>query len=89
MDLLTTPELLQRIDALVLHATGLSVEADRMQADPLYARDVLLVCDALQDSEGPVLAERLRALQNLNSASAASRAEARRIPVAAPGRAER
>lgn len=89
MDILSTPELLQRIDALVVHATGLSIEADRMRTDALYARDVLLVCDALQDSEGPALATRFRALQALKNATTGNRAETRHSAVATPGRTER
>lgn len=89
MDNLSPPELLQRIDALVVQATGLAVDADRMHTDALYARDVLLVCDAVVDSDGPALAKRFRALQTIARDTGEALARPRRSPVATPTRAER
>lgn len=89
MDILSTPEMLDRINALVARATGVAVEADRMHTDALYARDVLLVCDALTDSDGPALAKRFRALVVIKNSAAETHAKVRRNPVGAPSRAER
>ena len=53
-------KLCARIDVLLQRELGLGIEPGRMLAEPLYARDVLLVCDALHGSEGADLAARLR-----------------------------
>ncbi|MEY3296396.1 MAG: hypothetical protein RLZZ451_2444, partial [Pseudomonadota bacterium] len=42
------------------HELGQGIEAPRMLAEPLYARDVLLVCDALAVTDGPLLARAFR-----------------------------
>ena len=52
--------LARRMSALLQRELGEGVDAQRMVAQPLYARDVLLVCDALHDSEGPELAAKFR-----------------------------
>ncbi len=48
------------IDQLLTRELGGGIDAARMVAEPLYARDVLLVCDALRDTELPALALRFR-----------------------------
>lgn len=50
----------QRISILLKQELGQGVDAARLVSDPLYARDVLLVCDALQGSELGGLAARFR-----------------------------
>ena len=53
-----------RINALLVRELGQGVDPARMLAEPLYARDVLLVCEALPGSELAELApEFRRALQ--------------------------
>jgi hypothetical protein len=49
-----------RMNGLLRRELGEGIEPARMLADPLYARDVLLVCDALRGSELAELAARLR-----------------------------
>jgi hypothetical protein len=49
------------MSALLQRELGEGVDVQRMAAQPLYARDVLMVCEALHDSEGPELAARFRA----------------------------
>jgi hypothetical protein len=49
-----------RIDAGLLAVLGEGINAKRMLAQPLYARDVLLVCDALIGTELQALAVRFR-----------------------------
>ncbi len=51
----------QRMGQMLLRELGSSVEVKRMLAQPLYARDVLLVCDAMRGSELATLAEQYRA----------------------------
>lgn len=50
----------QRISTLLAQELGQGVDAARMVSDPLYARDVLLVCDALGGTELGALAPRFR-----------------------------
>ena len=50
-----------RISALLQRELGEGVDAKRMLAEPMYARDVLLVCEALPGSELADLAPRFRA----------------------------
>jgi hypothetical protein len=50
----------QRIDTLLARELGEGVDAERMLADALYARDVLLVCDAMRDHELATLSPRFR-----------------------------
>jgi hypothetical protein len=55
-------EIAQRIDAQLTLSLGQGIAAPRMLADALYARDVLLVCDALrEEGELAALARRFRA----------------------------
>jgi hypothetical protein len=50
----------RRVSALLQRELGEGVDCQRMLAQPLYARDVLLVCEALHESEGPDLAASFR-----------------------------
>ena len=50
----------QRLDVLLLRELGLGIDPLRMLAQPLYARDVLLVCDALRGSDLAMLAQQFR-----------------------------
>jgi hypothetical protein len=49
-----------RMSALLQRELGQGIDVLRMSADPLYARDVLLVCDALDGSTLAALAEAFR-----------------------------
>ncbi len=49
-----------RMNTVLQRELGQPVEAERMLTDSLYARDVLLVCDALRESELNTLAPRFR-----------------------------
>lgn len=51
----------QRIDLKLRHQLGAGVDAQRTVNDALYARDVLLVCDAMQGTDLPLLARQFRA----------------------------
>jgi hypothetical protein len=53
-------KLAARIDAHLLRELGLGIDSTRMLTDALYARDVLLVCDAWREGELPMLAHRYR-----------------------------
>ena len=50
----------QRIDALLLEELGEGIDALRMVEDTLYARDVLLVCDAMRGSDLTLYARMFR-----------------------------
>ncbi|MDO9075701.1 MAG: hypothetical protein Q7U73_20840 [Rubrivivax sp.] len=50
-----------RISALLQRELGQGVDATRMVAEPVYARDVLLVCEAMAGSELADLAPQFRA----------------------------
>ena len=49
-----------RIDALLAREMGQGIDPERMLAEPLYARDVLLVCEAQPGSELSELATTFR-----------------------------
>ena len=49
-----------RMDVLLQRELGQGIDAQRMLAQPRYARDVLLVCDALRGSDLAVLAQQFR-----------------------------
>jgi hypothetical protein len=53
-------KLAERIHALLERELGQGIERSRLLAEPLYARDVLLVCDALIATDGPLLARAFR-----------------------------
>jgi hypothetical protein len=50
----------ERMNALLLHELGQGVDGLRMVAEPLYARDVLLVCDAMPGTELAQLSRQFR-----------------------------
>ncbi len=49
-----------RIHHLLVRELGQGVDRQRMLRDALYARDVLLVCDALRETDAPFLARHFR-----------------------------
>ena len=51
----------QPIDLKLRHQLGEGVDAQRTVCDERYARDVLLVCDAMKDTDLPLLARQFRA----------------------------
>jgi hypothetical protein len=57
---------------LLLRELGEGVDGLRMIADPLYARDVLLVCDAMEGTEAATLAQQYRVAANERDATAAA-----------------
>ncbi|MBZ8139025.1 hypothetical protein CLD22_03805 [Rubrivivax gelatinosus] len=60
-DSISPQALATRIATLLGATLETEVDARRLLADPLYRRDVLLVCDAHVDHELAVLAARFRA----------------------------
>ena len=63
--------LADRIHASLVREIGQGVDRQRLLREPLYARDVLLVCDALRQSALPDLAQQFRqALVDLDEAAA-------------------
>lgn len=55
-------KLAQRISAGLQRELGTGIDARRMVAQPVYARDVLLVCEAMKGSELEALAHEFAAL---------------------------
>ena len=53
----------QHMNARLLTDIGQGIDAPRVLADALYARDVLLVCDAMRGSELATLAQLYRAAE--------------------------
>ena len=49
-----------RIHLLLVRELGQGLDRQRMLREPLYARDVLLVCDALHLTDAPFLAMHFR-----------------------------
>lgn len=49
-----------RIHLLLVRELGQGLDRQRMVREPLYARDVLLVCDALRLTDAPMLAMHFR-----------------------------
>jgi hypothetical protein len=76
----------ERMDTLLRQQLGRGIDPDRMLFDTLYARDVLLVCQALRETEGPALAEQFRAALTQADGPATETPPAA-APAAAPGRA--
>jgi hypothetical protein len=70
--LATRQRIAQRMSQLLQVEIGTGVEVRRMLAQPLYARDVLLVCDAMRGSE---LAGLARQYRDAEAAEAAAEAE--------------
>jgi hypothetical protein len=65
----------RRINTLLTESLGEGVHAQRMLDEPLYARDVLLVCESLGGEEFIKLARMFRqALQEAPAAAAAAAA---------------
>ena len=50
----------QRINLLLQRELAQGIDVPRMLAQPLYARDVLLVCDAVRGSDLALLAQQFR-----------------------------
>jgi len=50
-----------RMNSLLINELQQGVDRERMIADPLYARDVLLVCDAFRGADLASLAQHFRA----------------------------
>jgi hypothetical protein len=61
MNARTCLKIASRISALLQRELGQGVDATRMVAEPVYARDVLLVCEAMEGSELAELAPQFRA----------------------------
>lgn len=59
----TLVTLAQRISAGLMRELGTGIDARRMVAQPVYARDVLLVCEAMKGSELEALGQQFQALQ--------------------------
>ena len=77
--MMNTRRCLQIADAmheLLLRELGEGVDGLRMIAEPLYARDVLLVCDAMEGTEAATLARHYRIAANEREAAAATPAPA-------------
>ena len=53
-------KIVSRMNMLLLHELGEGVDPVRMLAEPVYALDVLLVCDAMRGTELAELAARFR-----------------------------
>jgi hypothetical protein len=53
--------IVEHIDRQLRHHLGEGVDAHRTLHDARYARDVLLVCDAMKDTDLPTLARQFRA----------------------------
>ena len=67
-----------RIHLLLVREIGQGLDRQRMVNEPLYARDVLLVCDALHGTDGPLLAGHFRrAATNADQTEQASRPKGR------------
>jgi hypothetical protein len=58
-----------RMNALLVQALGQGIDPARMLNETLYARDVLLVCDALQGTGLPELAQLFRQAQQAADAA--------------------
>jgi len=61
MDTTRCQDLADRLHSLLLQQLGMGLDARRMLEEPLYARDVLLVCAAHPDTELARLAQEFRA----------------------------
>ncbi len=53
-------KLSERMHELLLRELGQGIDRSRLLLDVLYARDVLLVCEALVGTEGPLFARAFR-----------------------------
>ncbi len=65
-------QLARRIHQLLMREIGHEIELERLLADPRYARDVLLVCDAVPGGELAPLADLFREATPLPAGAARS-----------------
>jgi hypothetical protein len=72
-------QLADRIHAVLLRELGAGVDRHRMLMDERYRHDVLLVCDGLQESPGPLLAHHFRRAAELPDEPAPNPALAQRV----------
>jgi len=61
MNARTCSTIASRISALLQRELGQGIDATRMLSEPMYARDVLLVCEAMEDGELAELVPQFRA----------------------------
>ena len=78
-------QLAQRIHQVLVCEIDHAIEVERLLTDARYARDVLLVCDALAGGEAPPLAAQFRLMPMPMPAAAGAGA---RGPGGAPGHAQ-
>ena len=71
----TRPQLANRIHLGLMRELGQGIDVKQMLHSALYARDVLLVCQAYPDTELPQLAEQFRQATADRIVRRASRAE--------------
>ena len=88
-------QLAQRIRQVLVREIDHAIEVDRLLTDARYARDVLLVCDALAGGEAPSLAAQFRLMPmpmpmpaTATAAAAAAAGAGARGPDGAPGHAQ-
>jgi hypothetical protein len=77
MDTESRTVIVHRMHLLLRRELGQGIDEARTLADPLYARDVLLVCDAMHGSELPGLAAHYRRVATLPAARPADADELR------------
>jgi hypothetical protein len=58
-----------RIDVQMRRHLGMPVDTHRAVADARYSRDMLLVCDAMTDTEMPHLAQQFRVAEALHDSA--------------------
>jgi hypothetical protein len=75
-----------RIDVQLRRHLGQAVDTHRVVTDARYSRDVLLVCDALEDTDLPHLAAQFRVAEELYQTTRRALAPraSQRIAAAAP-----
>jgi hypothetical protein len=66
-----------RIDLQLRHHLGQGVDASRVLSDARYARDMLLVCEAMEGTGLPLLARQFRNAEKLLSRATEQRAMGR------------
>lgn len=72
-------ELADRMNAVLLRELGAGVDRHRILIDERYARDVLLVCEGLLETPGPLLAHHFRRAVELPAEPVANPALATRM----------
>ncbi|MBC7728563.1 MAG: hypothetical protein H7242_13300 [Microbacteriaceae bacterium] len=80
-------QLAQRVYQVLVREIDHAIEVERLLTDARYARDVLLVCDALVGSEAPSLAAQFR-MMPLPMPAAAAAGIGARGQASAPGHAQ-